>query len=96
MSIIQKIEKKHFLHHRLDSLELSGNPIAEPETKVISNKLEAVSSLLEITARNIVKNKIKVSPDDIFPRLMAYLGKGDLNEETNIFFIFYQIISSGL
>ena len=72
----------------MDSLELSGNPIAEPETKVISNKLEAVSSLLEITARNIVKNKIKVSPDDIFPRLMAYLGKGNLNEETNIFFCF--------
>jgi len=68
-----KILPGSFASLRLDSLELSGNPIAEPETKVISNKLEAVSSLLEIIARNIVKNKIKVSPDDIFPRLMAYL-----------------------
>jgi len=59
---------------RLDTLELSSNPFDEPVSRVISNKLQPVSTLLEIAAKAIVRQKIRVDPEDIFPQLMAYLN----------------------
>jgi len=62
-----------FLRLRLDTLELSHNPLEAAETKVVANKLEPVSSLLEICAKVVVRKRIKYAPEDMFPQLAAYL-----------------------
>ena len=47
----------------------------EASTRVLSNKLEPVSTLLEISANTVVKLKINYDPEDLFPQLLAYLGR---------------------
>eukprot|EP00088_Acartia_fossae_P028711 TRINITY_DN2953_c0_g1_i13.p1 TRINITY_DN2953_c0_g1~~TRINITY_DN2953_c0_g1_i13.p1 ORF type:complete len:414 (+),score=81.12 TRINITY_DN2953_c0_g1_i13:83-1324(+) len=58
---------------RLDKLDISDNPIDESEPRVISNKLTGVSSLLEISAKVVVKQKITYTPEDMFPQLFRYM-----------------------
>ncbi|XP_023348251.1 leucine-rich repeat protein 1 [Eurytemora carolleeae] len=71
-----KILPGSFSSLRLDSLELSNNPMDEASTRVLSNKLEPVSSLLEISASTVVKLRINYDPEDLFPQLLAYLDSG--------------------
>ena len=59
---------------RLDSLELSHNPFSETTARVLVNKLEPVSSLLEASARTVVARRVHYTPEDLFPQLLAYLG----------------------
>ena len=47
----------------------------EASTRVLSNKLEPVSTLLEMSANTVVKLKINYTPEDLFPQLLAYLGR---------------------
>jgi len=64
---------------RLDSLELSSNDFEEyegSEARILRNRLENVSSLLELAARDLVRRGVTVDPEEVFPRLLAYLESG--------------------
>ena len=63
---------------RLDNLELSANnfdPACAPRT--LRDRLEPVSSLLELAAVQVVTRNITVTEEDVGPRLLAYLDSGD-------------------
>merc|ERR1712059_30869 len=65
---------------RLDTLELSGNDLQETgdttDTKVLRNRLETVPSLLEMVATVLVKQAVRLSPEDVTPQLLAYMDSG--------------------
>jgi len=58
---------------RLEKLDLSSNPWDESQARVVSNKLTGVSNLLELSACQVIKHKIKYEPEDMFPQLLRYL-----------------------
>ena len=63
---------------RLDNLELSANnfdPACAPRT--LRDRLEPVSSLLELAAVQVVSRNIRVTEEDVDPRLLAYLDSGN-------------------
>ena len=75
--IYNKERSSPLLCFRLDTLEMSANdfnPATEPRT--LRNRLESVSSLLELAAVNIVSRNIRVSPEDVHPALLQYLDSG--------------------
>jgi len=64
---------------RLDSLEISGNDFEDfhgKETRILRNRLEDVSSLLELSASFVVRSGMRVSPEEVVPQLLAYLDSG--------------------
>jgi len=58
---------------RLESLELSNNDLDNADSRIICNKLEAVSSLMEISGRTVVKLKVPYTDEDILPHVQRYL-----------------------
>jgi len=64
---------------RLDTLELSGNDLENSDTtdtRVLRNKLEIVPSLLEMVATVLVKQAVRLAPEDVTPQLLAYMDSG--------------------
>ena len=62
---------------RLETLELSGNnfdPATEPRT--LRDRLEPVSSLLELAAVHLVTHNVQVGADDVHTALLQYLDSG--------------------
>jgi LRR-repeat protein 1 len=68
-----KILPGSFTQLRLDNLELSSNPLDGASTRVLSNKLEPVSTLLEYSAATIISSNIKYQEEELFPQLLAYI-----------------------
>jgi len=58
---------------RLESLELSNNPLEDAESRIMSNKLESVSTLMEMSGRAVVKMKVQYTDEDVLPHVQRYL-----------------------
>jgi len=58
---------------RLESLEISNNELDNADSRIICNKLEAVSSLMEISGSIVVKLKVPYTDEDILPHVQRYL-----------------------
>ena len=59
---------------RLDSLEVSANSFfPTTEARTLRDRLSPVSSLMELCAAAVVKQRLKVGPEDVTPQLLHYL-----------------------
>jgi len=72
-----KVLPGSFSRLRLDSLELTSNDFDHrTESRVLRDRLENVSTLLELVARHIIKKGMAVGPEDVTPQLLNYLDSG--------------------
>jgi len=72
-----KVLPGSFSRLRLDTLELTSNDFDHRmEPRVLRDRLENVSTLLELVARYITKKGITVGPEDVTPQLLNYLDSG--------------------